>query len=200
MNLQRSAGVQLHPTSLPGGRLGPEAYRFVDWLASAGQSWWQMLPLGPPDRYGSPYKSPSAFAAWPGLLEKPRARVSQAEIDEFHERQAAWIGDWERFAGRDAVADQVRFDREWSALRAYAAERGVKLIGDVPIYVAPRGADHRAHPELFVDGVVAGVPPDAYSSKGQRWGNPIYDWPALRRQGYRWWIDRLRRTTDLFDL
>src|SRR3954452_13637775 len=81
MNLSshRSSGVQLHPTSLPGGRLGAEAYGFVDWLAEAGQRWWQMLPLGPPDRYGSPYKSPSAFAAWPGLLEKPRARVSSAE-------------------------------------------------------------------------------------------------------------------------
>src|SRR3954466_4594665 len=120
MNLPRSAGVQLHPTSLPSSRLGRDAYTFVDWLPDAGQSWWQMLPLGPPDKYGSPYKSPSAFAAWPGLLEKPRARVSQAEIDEFHERQAAWIGDWERFAGRDAVADQVRFDRDWGALRAYA--------------------------------------------------------------------------------
>src|SRR4051812_18359093 len=200
VNLPRTAGVQLHPTSLPGGRLGPEAYRFVDWLASAGQAWWQMLPLGPPDRYGSPYKSPSAFAAWPGLLEKPRARVSRAQEDEFRARQAAWIGDWEAFAGRDAVADQVRFDREWGALRRYAAERGVRLIGDVPIYVAPRGTDHRAHPELFLDGVVAGVPPDAYSSTGQRWGNPIYDWPALRRRGYRWWTERLRRTTDLFDL
>ena len=69
----RASGVQLHITSLPGGRLGPEAYRFVDWLAAAGQSWWQVLPLGPPDRYRSPYKSRSAFAAWPGLLESPRA-------------------------------------------------------------------------------------------------------------------------------
>src|SRR2546421_1125021 len=200
VNLPRSAGVQLHPTSLPGGRLGTEAYRFVEWLASAGQRWWQMLPLGPPDRYGSPYKSPSAFAAWPGLLEKPRARVASAEESSFRERHAAWIFDWERYAGRGAVADQVRFEREWGALRAYAASAGVRLIGDVPIYVAPRGADHRAHPELFLDDVVAGVPPDAYSKTGQRWGNPIYDWPALRRRGYRWWIERLRRTVELFDL
>jgi 4-alpha-glucanotransferase len=54
MNLSRSSGVQLHPTSLPGGRLGPDAYAWIDWLAQAGQTWWQMLPLGPPDRYGSP--------------------------------------------------------------------------------------------------------------------------------------------------
>src|SRR4051812_16308633 len=200
VKLHRSAGVQLHPTSLPGGRLGAEAFAFVDWLAEAGQSWWQMLPVTPPDRYGSPYKTPSAFAARPGLLAEPGAEVSPEEEAGFRERHGEWIDGWERFAGRGAVADQVRFEREWGALRRYAADRGVKLIGDVPIYVAPRGADHRAHPELFLDGVVAGVPPDAYSSTGQRWGNPIYDWPALRRRGYRWWIERLRRTTDLFDL
>src|SRR3954447_23692464 len=200
VNLPRSAGVQLHPTSLPGGRLGPEAYRFVDWLASAGQAWWQMPPLGPPDRYGSRYKSPSAFAAWPELLSKPRARVTAAEESSFRERHAAWIGGWERFAGSGAVADQVRFEREWGALRAYAADAGVRLIGDVPIYVAPRGADHRAHPELFLDDVVAGVPPDAYSKTGQLWGNPIYDWPALRRRSYAWWTERLRRTLQLFDV
>jgi 4-alpha-glucanotransferase len=200
MNLPRTSGVQLHPTSLPGGRLGPEAYAFVDWLADAGQSWWQMLPLGPPDRYGSPYKARSAFAAWPGLLAEPDAPVSKDEELDFREREAFWIGDWARFAGRDAVADQVRFDREWAALRAYAQERGVRLIGDVPIYVAPRSADHRAHPELFRDDAVAGVPPDAFTDKGQLWGNPLYDWPALRRRRYRWWTERLRRTFELYDL
>src|SRR3954470_6647440 len=82
-NLPRSSGVQLHPTSLPSGRLGPEAYAWVDWLAEAGQTWWQTLPLGPPDRHGSPYMAKSAFAAWPGLLEKPDAPVSRAEAREF---------------------------------------------------------------------------------------------------------------------
>ena len=94
--------------------------------------------------------------------------------------------------GRGAVADQVRFDREWAALRSHAEERGVRLIGDVPIYVAPGSADHRAHPELFRDDAVAGTPPDAYTDKGQLWGNPLYDWPALRRRGYRWWTERFR--------
>ena len=200
MNLVRSSGVQLHPTSLPSGRLGREAYAFVDWLADAGQSWWQMLPLGPPDRYGSPYKAKSAFAAWPGLLGEPGARVTRDEELDFRERNAFWIEDWIRFGGRDALADQVRFDREWAALRRYALDRDVKLIGDVPIYVAPGSADHRAHPELFQDGAVAGTPPDAFTDKGQLWGNPLYDWPALRRRGYRWWIERLRRTFDLYDL
>ena len=74
------------------------------------------------------------------------------------------------------------------------------MIGDVPIYVAPGSADQRAHPELFRDDAVAGTPPDAFTSKGQLWGNPLYDWPALQRRGYAWWVARLARTFALFDL
>jgi 4-alpha-glucanotransferase len=200
IELPRSSGVQLHITSLPGGRLGPEAYRFIDWLAAAGQTWWQVLPLGPPDRYGSPYKARSAFAAWPGLLASPRAPVSASEVLSFKDREAFWAVDWERFSARGALGDQVRFSREWDALRSYGAERGVRLYGDVAIYVAPGSADHRAHPELFLSGMVAGAPPDAFSDTGQLWGNPVYDWPALRRRRYRWWVERMRRTLSLFDL
>jgi 4-alpha-glucanotransferase len=104
VNSSRSAGVQLHPTSLPGGRLGAAAHAWVDWLADAGQSWWQMLPLGPPDRYGSPYKARSAFAASPALLAEPTAPVSKDEELDFREREAAWIEGWRKAAGRDAVA------------------------------------------------------------------------------------------------
>jgi 4-alpha-glucanotransferase len=201
VQIERSSGIQLHPTSLPGGRLGPEAYTFIDWLAAAGQSWWQMLPLGPPDRHGSPYKSRSAFAAWRGLLADPAAAVSAAEEEDFVERHAFWILDWERIAGgRRALHDQVRFEREWRALRTHAALRGVRLIGDLPIYVASASADQLAHPELFQRGLVAGVPPDAYSANGQLWGNPLYDWPAMQRDRYRWWTQRLRRTFELFDM
>ena len=199
--LQRSAGVQLHPTSLASGTLGDDAYRFVDWLATAGQSWWQVLPLGPPDRARSPYKSASAFAAWRGLLADPAAPVCDDDIEAFRAAESFWIGDWEAVAGgRRAVADQVRFAREWSALRNYAGQRGVRLIGDVPIYVAPGSADHLAHPELFRGGEVAGAPPDAMSQTGQLWGNPLYDWPALQRRNYRWWTERLRRTFAMFDV
>ena len=84
------------------GSLGPDAYAFVDWLAAAGQTWWQMLPLGPPDRYGSPYKSASAFAGWPGLLADPRAPVSKSEELDFRERHAFWIDDWARLGPRGA--------------------------------------------------------------------------------------------------
>jgi len=158
-----------------------------------------MLPLGPPDAFGSPYASPSAFAGWRGLLAEPRAPVSAGDLEEFVASHPFWSGDWAAFAGPGALADQVRFQREWLALRAYAAARGVRLIGDVPLYVAPGGADHRAHPELFQPGAVAGVPPDYYSRSGQRWGNPLYDWAALRATGYRWWVERFRRTFELVD-
>lgn len=200
MNLPRTSGVHLHPTSLPSGRLGPEAFAWIDWLAAAGQTWWQMLPLTPPDEHGSPYKSASAFAASPALLADPSAPVSDAERAAFREKAADWIGDWVAFAGEDALDDQVRFDREWAELRRYAADRGVRLIGDVPIYVAPESADELAHPEIFKPGFVAGVPPDAFTEDGQLWGNPVYDWPALQRRGYSWWIARLRRIFELFDL
>ena len=193
--------MQLHITSLPGGTLGTEARRFVDWLAAAGQSWWQVLPLGPPDRHHSPYKAASAFAAWPGLLADRRAPVSASEEIDFRDRHSFWLPSWEAYSSRGAVRDQVRFEREWGALRAYAEERGVRLIGDVPIYVAAGSADHRAYPGLFRDDAVAGVPPDAFTDKGQLWGNPLYDWPAMRRDGhYRWWTARFRRIFQLYDL
>ncbi len=188
----------LHPTSLPAGRLGADAYAFVDWLEAAGQSWWQMLPLGPPDEVGSPYASSSAFAAWSGFLADPDAPVTSGELDAFRKANGYWTSDWERAGG--SVADQVRFEREWAALRDYARERGVRLIGDVPIYVAHGSVDHLAHPELFLDGLVAGAPPDSLAPLGQHWGNPLFDWDAVAKDGYRWWIERLRRTLALFDL
>jgi 4-alpha-glucanotransferase len=200
MDLDRSSGVLLHPTSLPGGRIGREAYRFVDWLAQAGQSWWQILPLGPPDEQGSPYNTASAFAASPALLAEPDAPVPADEMAAFRERQAYWLDDYLRLAGDDAVADQVRFEREWSALRSYAARRGVRLIGDVPIFVSRTSVDVRSHPELFLDDVVAGVPPDYFSATGQLWGSAIYDWPALRRTGYRWWVERFARSFEHVDV
>jgi 4-alpha-glucanotransferase len=198
VQLSRSSGIVLHPTSLPEGRLGPGAYAFVDWLEAAGQSWWQVLPLGPPDEVGSPYASSSAFAAWSGFLAEPDAQVTAAEIASFRERNAYWADDWAEAIGD--LADQVRFEREWTALRAYAGARGIRLIGDVPMYPAWESVDHRSHPELFLPGLVAGAPPDALGPEGQHWGNPVFDWDAMADDGYRWWVERLRRTFQLVDL
>jgi 4-alpha-glucanotransferase len=197
---RRGSGVLLHVTSLPDGRLGPDAYEFVDWLADAGQSWWQVLPLNPPDAFGSPYTSASAFATWSGLLAEPDAGVTAAELRAFRARHGYWVADWERYAGAGALADQVRFGREWGALRAYAADRGVSLIGDVPIYVAADSADTAAHPELFARDLVAGAAPDISHPEGQLWGQPVYDWRAMRLEGYRWWVERFRRTLELVDV
>jgi 4-alpha-glucanotransferase len=198
VKLPRSSGIVLHPTSLPAGRLGADAFAFVDWLEAAGQSWWQMLPLGPPDEHGSPYASSSAFAASSSLLADPESRVTKRAVDVFRRSHRYWARDWEE-AGGD-LADQVRFEREWSELRRYALERGVRLIGDVPIYPAHGSVDHRTHPELFLEGLVAGAPPDALGPEGQLWGNPLFDWARMAEEGYRWWIERLRRTFELFDL
>ena len=201
MWLERSLGVALHPTSLPEGHIGESAYAFVDWLAAAGASWWQVLPLNPPDEYGAPYSSPSAFAAWGGLLANPEEHVSTAEAVAFRRAHDYWIGDWEAYAGGDAVEEQVRFEREWGELRAYAAARGVGILGDMPIYVAAGSCDHLAHPELFLpDDLVAGAPPDRLNPEGQKWGNPLYDWDALAASGYRWWIERLRRVLGHVDV
>lgn len=197
MNTSRASGVQLHITSLPDGRLGPSARDFVDWLAAAGQSVWQVLPVSVPDEHRSPYKSPSAFAASPALLEHPDAEVTPEELSDFAEREAYWAESWTAFGGD--LADQVRFDREWADLRAYAAGRGIRLMGDVPIYVAPDGADVRAWPQFFRGDMVAGCPPDAYAVTGQLWGNPLYRWDVIAQDGFRWWIERLRRTFALFD-
>ncbi len=200
MNVRRASGVLLHPTSLPSGRLDEEAYRFVDWLAEAGQSWWQVLPLGPPDRGGSPYDARSAFAGSPALLAAPRAPVAADEIEAFVAGHPFWIGSWASYSGASAIADQVRFQREWTALRGYASERGIDVLGDLALYVAAEGADWQAFPELFQRGFVSGVPPDYFTRNGQRWGNPLYEWPVLRASGYRWWIERFRRAFELFDL
>jgi 4-alpha-glucanotransferase len=197
----RRSGVQLHVTSLRSGRLDADAYAFVDWLAAAGQSYWQVLPLNPPDRWGSPYKSRSAFACSPRLLGEPDAAVSAGEEQDFGEREAFWIGDWARAGGgRRAVRDQVRFEREWLALRRHARDRGVAIVGDLPLYVARDSVDHRSHPALFHPQLLAGAPPDDFAPRGQLWGNPVYDWPAMRRRRYRWWVERLRRSARLFDL
>jgi 4-alpha-glucanotransferase len=294
MKLERSSGVLLHPTSLPGrfgaGDLGPEAYRFADFLASARQRIWQVLPLGPTGYGDSPYQSFSAFAGNPLLVsleklvkdgdlsskdlegcpdfadmfldygwvkqyrrpllkraaqnfrEGPSATRKQ-EYEAFCRKSSAWLdsyalfmalkeahggeGVWTQWepeiaAGQvqavrrwtERLADTIEFQkyvqyqffRQWSELKAYCQERGIRMMGDIPIFVAHDSADVWSRPDLFhldEDGnpsVQAGVPPDYFSSTGQLWGNPLYHWDAMAAEGYSWWIERLRSTLRLVDM
>ncbi|MCX7192673.1 MAG: 4-alpha-glucanotransferase [Proteobacteria bacterium] len=286
----RTSGILLHPTSLPGpfgaGDLGANAYLFVDWLIGAGQTFWQVLPLGEIGPGNSPYMSSSAFAGnvllidlydlahqgWleaadlipdpafcddrvdfalqgPFRLERLRRAARRffasdrlhREYEEFCLIECEWLDDYARFmtiaeqqegrnwnqwpaalANRDTQALQFLeainadkidfwkfcqwcFSRQWIQLKTYANERGVKLIGDVPIFVAFQSADVWAHRDLFEldekgsPAVVAGVPPDYFSATGQLWGNPLYRWDVHKETGYAWWIRRLQYALSSFD-
>ena len=257
MRFPRSSGILLHPTSLPGpygiGEIGPEAFRFADWLAQGGQKLWQVLPLGPTGYGDSPYQCFSAFAGNPLLLSldllvergyihaqdaapRPtfpaeradygaviqwklpllakaakgffRCGCERADFDRYCDRNAHWLDAYAPFMARkqpdfgEGVHRywQFEFDRQWSALRAHCRSRGVRIMGDLPIYVAGDSADVASHPEFFRDDVVAGVPPDYFSATGQLWGNPIYRWDKLRERGYQWWIDRFRAVLAQVDM
>ena len=135
-----------------------------------------------------------SWAHWPGELRRrhvPALREAARELAVEIERHA--------YA-------QYLFGLQWTAVRRYAHRNGIRIIGDVPIFVAYDSADVWAHPELFeLDGdlrptVVSGVPPDYFSATGQRWGNPLYRWDVLEKTGYRWWIRRFRRTLEMVDV
>jgi 4-alpha-glucanotransferase len=195
----RSSGVLLHVTSLPSGRIDEEAYRFVDWLVAAGQSWWQLLPVHIPDRLGSPYSSVSAFAGHEGLLAAPSS-AHHSNGGGSKEPKGAWLEEWVRFAGESQRRAQARFQGEWLALKQYANARGIRLIGDIPLYVAGNSCDVATHPHLFGRSTVAGAAPSLNHPEGQRWGMPVFDWPVHAADGYSWWLARLERELELFDL
>jgi len=288
----RSSGILLHPTSLPGrfgiGDLGPEAERFVDFLANAGQRVWQVLPLGPTAYGDSPYQCFSAFAGNPLLISpeklveegvlspadlhenpsfplhevdfgrvisfkrsvlrkafenfKAQGGANDEKFQNFCEQNYSWLDDFALFmalketgkgspwhewpsdialcrpaalaAWREKLADDIQarkfwqyvFFEQWAALKWACGERGIRIMGDIPIFVAHDSADVWAHPELVqLDAkgrptVVTGVPPDYFSATGQLWGNPIYRWEAMARSGYEWWIRRLRTVLQLVDI
>ena len=280
---RRRAGVLAHLTSLPGagahGRMGAGVRRFIAFLAHAGFSVWQLLPVGPRGHGGSPYQSSSVFAGDPTLLDpaaltafglieadaagpavgseidaeelaerafegfkRRRDAWLWAEFEAFVERERYWLDDYALYrvlraehrgapwtqwppALRDrepaALAaargnrgedlerirfEQFLFDTQWQALRREAGDAGIRLFGDLPIFVAHDSADVWAHQGYFrLDGqgnlsVNTGVPPDYFSADGQLWHMPHYDWAALAADGYRWWVERLRRQLHLFDM
>jgi 4-alpha-glucanotransferase len=144
-------------------------------------------------------------------------------LKEAHSGQAVWnkwepdiaarqpeaLARWEEVL-REAVDTQkyvqFQFFKQWSELKAYCHDRGIQMMGDIPIFVAHDSADVWAQPRLFhlnADGdpsVQAGVPPDYFSATGQLWGNPLYCWEAMAETGYAWWIDRFRSTLRLVDI
>ncbi|MEE2812453.1 MAG: 4-alpha-glucanotransferase [Candidatus Thermoplasmatota archaeon] len=233
----REAGVLCHITSLPSGKLGPDAFTFIDLISEAGITVWQVLPITPPDEHRSPYASTSAFAGWvklcdPSFEEDP----SHDLIREWLSVNAHWAWDWGLYDVlkqahgeapwfewpeplrdrhpeaieaaiqqympqiRGRIMNQVRFQRDWMILRHYASEKGVKLFGDLPIFVAKDSVDVWVRPHLFRQDVVAGVPPDYFSEDGQRWGTMLYDWDAHRKEDWTWWRMRMARTCGLFDI
>jgi 4-alpha-glucanotransferase len=291
MSFPRLTGILLHPTSLPSrggiGDFGPAAYEFLDFLASARQGLWQVLPLGPPANGNSPYSSTSAFAGNPLLISLERLaergwiEVSQVNelpnfagpidydqvdkhklpllmqgarkfldsapgaarsgFERFRAENEWWLEDfvlydalrerhgkqsWKHWplelARREAGALQTArselasemalrrvvqffFYEQWHALRLNCAQKSIRVVGDIAIFVDYDSADVWANRDLFrlrddlEPEVVSGVPPDAYSATGQRWGNPLYDWNAMRSQGYKWWVQRLRWATQNCD-
>ncbi len=238
----RRAGVLL-PMSCLTGALGRAGRAFIDWLAEAGFSLWQFLPVGPTAEDGSPYWVRSDAAGHPALLDREELPPPDSpEQRSFLESARPWLDDYAAFEvlsrlhggvswwtwppahrdrdarALDAVrveqaeriraieAEQFAFAWQWRRLRDHARSRGVRLFGDLPFYVAPDSAETWAHREQFqLDAIgrpraVAGVPPDYFSSLGQLWGNPLYDWDAMRRDGFVFWRNRLRRQLERVDL
>ncbi|MGB1048424.1 MAG: 4-alpha-glucanotransferase [Rhodothermales bacterium] len=289
----RASGLLLHITSLPSaygiGDLGPEAYRFADFMAASKQKLWQVLPLVPTGYGYSPYAAPSTYAGNAMLISPDRlledgwlttddvgvlpsfpvdsvafadvsaykedllirawkrfsSHASPAErkaFDTYCETHADWLEDWALFetikqdhdekewmtwradlrdrepsaliAYQAENADQIAmrkfwqflFEQQWMDLKSYCNERGIRIFGDLPIYVAQDSADVWANRHLFTlkeDGyptTIAGVPPDYFSETGQRWGNPLYKWDSMRATGYAWWTSRMARILELVDL
>lgn len=157
------------------------------------------------------FKMPRLLAAYAAFCDANGER--RADYRAFLRANVAWLDAWCEYAAeRDGGVEgfhafvQFCFDRQWSRLRTFARERGVLLIGDVPIFVGRDSADVATRPELFrlrADGrpeVLTGVPPDCFSKTGQLWGQPHYRWTEHRRTGFSWWVERFRRAAALFDL
>jgi len=289
----RSSGILMPVSSLDSrhgiGCFSREAYAFVDFLKESGQTFWQILPVGPTGFGDSPYQSVSAFAGNPyyvdpeglkddGLLSSEEIEefsfgddpetvdygklynyrylllkkaydsfvekgfLSSEDYAEFKTREADWLDDytlfmalkrkndgkswteWEaplRHREESAVLNarnelselmeffcfiQYEFYRQYHKLHAYAKKKGIRIIGDMPFYVAMDSADAWAHAEIFrMDQdhqplFTAGTAPDAFSPKGQIWGNPVYDWKAMKKNGYVWWLRRLEHAASIFDV
>ncbi len=222
MEFTRSSGVLLPMFSIPSpygiGTMGKAAYDFIDFLADAGQKWWQMLPVETTGYGNSPYYCLDAFESNPlfidldmlikdGLLKKKDVQAIDWGDDPSRvDYDKVWAGRKKLFEKFTPEQIQELFAKQWKAMKDYAHEKGIGLIGDLPIYVPAESKDVKENPgdfQLDEDGkpkAVAGVPPDGFSAEGQLWGNALYDWDAMKKNGYNWWIRRVGRAADLFDM
>lgn len=242
-DLGRSAGVICHISSLPEGKLGKGARDFVDVIASAGFTIWQVLPLNPAGQGNSPYSSSAAFAGDPSFIDHDELPETDGYYD-FIKDNDYWLHDFvaynllkdvndgkpwyewpEKYRNADSLAyisalsdeqqmkasrivgEQYCFYSQWADLKAYANSKGVRIMGDLPMYMAADSADVWANKHIFrvdeatgAQSVHAGVPPDAFSEDGQDWGNPLYDWEALKDDGYGWWLRRIRQCAERYDI
>ena len=240
--IKRSAGVIAHISSIPGAKLGKPARDFVDYIITLGFSVWQVLPLNPAGKGGSPYSSYAAFAGEPAFINE-KELPDENGYEDFIRANSYWLTDyiaytvikesqggkpWTEWPAdlRDGKSidilmsltpyqekrantlcrEQYYFHHQWEELRSYANTRGVKILGDLPMYMSEDSADVWANKDIFLmdeDGrlrVHAGVPPDVFSGEGQDWGNPLYDWEKLAKTGYSWWMKRLRQCAERFDI
>ena len=260
MEKLKKSGVLMHLSSLASpygiGTMGKEAREFVDFLKESGQTYWQLLPIGPTGYGDSPYQSYSTFAGNPyfidfeeleergllkkeefegvhwgdneervdyGILYQKRFEVLRNAVDRFSEctslefaifcrENEFWLQDYASFMGKKSQDEyfwkviQYFFFDQWYALKKYANERGILVIGDLPIYVSLDSVEMWAHPELFqldengAPKAVAGCPPDGFSEEGQLWGNPLYDWEYMESTGYEWWIQRIQYLCNVYDM
>lgn len=222
MEFKRSSGVLLPMFSLPSrygiGTMGKAAYKFIDFLARSGQSWWQMLPVESTGYGNSPYYCMDAFEnntlfidldmlAEEGLIKRSDIRRIDWGSDPSRvDYEKVIAGRKELFKDIPKETLQEIFKKQWDAMRQYAHSKGIGLIGDIPIYVPAESKDVKENPGEFLldeNGVptaVAGVPPDDFSEDGQLWGNALYNWEAMKKNGYNWWIRRIGRAASLFDM
>src|SRR5579883_959347 len=239
---RRRAGVLLHLGSLD-APLGRGGRAFIDWLAEAGFSVWQILPVGPTGPDGSPYWVRSDFAGNSALLDPAELPAGQpADYAAFLDECQQWLDDYALFevlsaahAGAawwtwpaelrdrtpsalarathdfDAELQRIKHEQfaffvQWRRMREHARSRGVRIFGDLPFYVGPDSAETWAHREQFQldaqgrPAAVAGVPPDYFSETGQLWGNPLYDWQAMRHDNFTYWRARVLEQLQRVDL
>lgn len=215
----RRAGVICHISSIPGGTLGKPARDFVDWLYESGLSVWQVLPLNPNGIGNCPYNSYATFAGNPDFIkydELPDMKGFKA----FYDDNKFWLTDYVDFYvthnyiapanlesfKKKLIYDQYYFASQWDDLKKYANTKGIKLMGDLPMYVSPLSSDVIANKNIFhIDKngkpqSNAGVPSDGFNDDGQNWGLALYNWEELKKQDYDWWIKRINQCADRFDI